>query len=85
MSQARKSSIQQVCYWIGIAFSVACIALVLAGNTSAVSQLEHTRMPLSWLLGILAIVAFMAAEYFDRAEPDRTESEFALGVLQTEL
>ena len=83
MSKAQ-TVIQRISYWMGIALSVLCLGLVLAGNTRTVSQLEYAKMPLAWLFGILAIVAFMGAEYLELAEPTRPDAELALDVLQTE-
>jgi hypothetical protein len=50
-------------YWIGIAMTLGCFALVLAGNTELVWRFEHRGFPLSWALGSVAVFAFLAAEY----------------------
>ena len=34
-------------YWIGVAMTLACFALVVAGNTELIWRFEHTRLPLS--------------------------------------
>jgi hypothetical protein len=52
-------------YWLGIALSVVCVSLVLARNTALLSRFEHAEFPLAWAAGLTAIVAFLAAEYFD--------------------
>jgi hypothetical protein len=49
-------------YWIGVAMTLACFALVLAGNTELLGRFEHRRFPLSWAFGGGAIFAFLAAE-----------------------
>ncbi len=50
-------------YWIGVAMTLACFALVLAGNTELLWPFEHTQFPLSWVFGGGAILAFLAAEF----------------------
>lgn len=50
-------------YWIGIAMTLGCFALVFAGNTELVWRFEHPGFPLSWALGGVAVFAFLAAEY----------------------
>jgi len=50
-------------YWIGVAMTLACFGLVLAGNTELIWPFEHTRFPLSWVFGATAILAFLAAEF----------------------
>jgi hypothetical protein len=42
--------------------ALACFACVLAGNTAALWPLEHARFPLSWVLGGVAILSFLAVE-----------------------
>ncbi len=61
-------------YWIGIAMSVLCVAAASARNTELVGRFEHGSFPLSWAAGLIAIVAFLASEYFHPAPPakDRT-------------
>ena len=51
-------------YWLGIAMAVACVFLVLAGNTENLWRFEHTRIPWSWAVGIGSILAFVVAESF---------------------
>ena len=58
-------------YWLGIALSVACISLVLVRNTELVWRFEHAGFPLSWAAGLIAILAFLAAEYFDPATVEK--------------
>ena len=50
-------------YWIGLALSVACIGLAWARNTELVGRFERVDFPLSWAAGVIAILAFLAAEY----------------------
>ena len=50
-------------YWIGVALTLACFALILAGNTELVWRFEHTRFPLSWAFAGAAVLAFLAAEF----------------------
>jgi hypothetical protein len=62
-------------YWIGVAMSLACFALVLARNTELVWRFEHARFPLSWMVAGVAILAFLKAEFCHAASslPDETE------------
>ena len=71
MLQHRRGSttIQQRSYWTGVVAVLACIFLILAGNTDFAWRLEHTQLPLSWIAGIVAIVAFLVAEYCGSAFP----------------
>jgi hypothetical protein len=62
-------------YWIGTAMMLACFALILAGNTEPVYQFEHTRFPLSWVFAIVAIFAFLAAEFCHPVETLANEME----------
>ncbi len=58
-------SISTFCYWVGIAMAIACVGMIAAGNTNVLWRLEHTRLPLSWVMGIAAVLAFLAAELSD--------------------
>ena len=62
-------------YWIGIAMTLGCFALVLAGNTGLVWRFEHPGFPLSWAFGGAAVLAFLAAEYCDPAFSHTREAE----------
>jgi hypothetical protein len=58
--------------------AVACVLLVLAGSPRLVWQFQNTRIPLAWVAGAAAILAFLADEYRDRApEPVREEEQSA--------
>jgi hypothetical protein len=50
-------------YWIGVAMTLACFALVLAGNTELVWRFEHKGFPLSWMFAGAAVIAFLVAEF----------------------
>ncbi len=52
-------------YWIGVATTIACFALIVAGNTELVWRFEHRSLPLSWMLAGIAVLAFLAAEFSD--------------------
>jgi hypothetical protein len=56
-------------YWIGITMSVLCIALAAASNTELLSRFQRADFPLSWVAGAIAILAFLASEYFHSATP----------------
>ena len=62
-------------YWIGVAMTVACFGLVLAGNTEPIWRFEHAGFPLSWIFGGAAVVAFLAAEFFPSTPPLSIEAE----------
>ena len=41
-------------YWIGVALTVACIAVVVAGHTERFGLLERVDFPLSWAFAGMA-------------------------------
>jgi len=49
-------------YWLGLAMTLACLALILGGNTDLLYRFEHTSFPLSWVSAGIALLAFLAAE-----------------------
>jgi uncharacterized membrane protein YoaT (DUF817 family) len=49
-------------FWMGVVMTLACIALILAGNTETFYRLERTSFPLSWAFAGVAIFEFLAAE-----------------------
>jgi hypothetical protein len=49
-------------YWIGIVMTLGCVAFVLAGNTEVLWRFEHAGFPMSWAFGVIAVLAFVAAE-----------------------
>jgi hypothetical protein len=51
-------------YWMGVAMTLACFALILAGNTELVWRFEHRRFPLSWAFACGTVLAFLAAEFW---------------------
>jgi hypothetical protein len=59
-----------------VASTLACVAVVLAGNTDLVWRFEHTGFPLSWAFGGAAIFAFLADELgdFSVSLPDKVEA-----------
>jgi hypothetical protein len=62
-------------YWTGVAMTLACFALILAGNTELAWRFEHTAFPLSWALAGVAILAFLAGELCHSAASVPTETE----------
>jgi hypothetical protein len=72
-------------YWIGVASSLACFFLVFARNTEFGWRFEHSNIPLSWLAGAVAILAFLAAEFLDRDEVAIAEPNLSQEALQQEL
>jgi hypothetical protein len=49
-------------YWIGVAATLACFALVLSGNTDLAWRFEHRGFPASWMFAGAAVIAFVLAE-----------------------
>jgi hypothetical protein len=49
-------------YWVGVCMTVACVGLVLAGNTKIGFRLEHLDYPLSWIAAGIGVLAFLASE-----------------------
>ena len=62
MKSTVKQNLTTAFYWIGVAMTLACFALVLAGNTELVWRFEHAGFPLSWAFAGAAVLAFLAAE-----------------------
>jgi hypothetical protein len=73
--------IQDAFYWLGVALAGACLVLILARNPELVWQFNQTGIPLSWIAGVVSILAFLAAEYYDAA-PVESETELAPEALQ---
>jgi hypothetical protein len=84
MSRARISTIQDVFYWAGVAMAIACLMLILVGNTEIGWRLEHTDLPVSWLAGALAILAFLTAEQLDFSGATPAEADLQIEMLQSE-
>jgi hypothetical protein len=84
MSRARISTIQDVFYWAGVAMAIACLMLILVGNTEIGWRLEHTDLPVSWLAGAFAILAFLAAEQLDFAGATQAQADLQIEMLQSE-
>jgi hypothetical protein len=79
ITRTHTSATYDAFYWIGIAATLVCFALILAGNTELLWRFEHTGFPLSWAVGALAVVSFLAAELCpvqSSAAPDY-EGEYA--------
>ncbi len=50
-------------YWIGVAMTLACFSLILAGNTESLWRFEHRAFPLSWMFAGGAVISFLVAEF----------------------
>jgi hypothetical protein len=50
-------------YWVGIAMTLASLALILTGNSDLGWRFEHQGFPLSWAFAAAAILAFLATEH----------------------
>jgi predicted cobalt transporter CbtA len=62
-------------YWLGTVMTLACLALIVAGNTELLYRVEHTRFPLSWALAGIAVLAFVAAELCHPPDAPVAEAE----------
>jgi hypothetical protein len=62
-------------YWVGVAMTLACLVLIVAGNTELLWRFEHTGLPLSWAFAGVAVLAFAAFEFCDSASslPQKAE------------
>ena len=60
--RTRTTVLYDTLYCTGVVMTLACLAFVLAGNTEVLWQLEHARIPLSWVFGGIAVLSFLAAE-----------------------
>jgi len=69
---------------LGLVMTLAFIALVLAGNTDLVWRFEHTGLPLSWMCGVTAILAFLVAEFCDSTLAPSSRQEKRSSQLSTE-
>ena len=56
-------SLYRFFYWTAIAMTLACVALVLATNSEFLNSWPGPGIPWSWVAGIAAILAFIAAEF----------------------
>ena len=70
------TALRDVFYWIGVVLAGACVTLAFATNSDHVWRLASTRLPFTWVAGLLAIGAFLAFELCDStfassAEPSR--------------
>jgi type IV secretory pathway VirB2 component (pilin) len=82
MSSVRRSWIA-VFYWLGVATTLACLALIVAGNTELFGRFEHRGFPLSWVAGCVAVVAFLAAEACGSISSQANEAPLPAELRQT--
>jgi hypothetical protein len=65
-------------YWAGVSLTMGCIALVVADHTGLMaSWVDHSGVPLSWMLAGAAIAAFIGAEVCHRVS-DRKDLDQVL-------
>ena len=77
--RTRTSGLYDALYWIGVAMTLACFALLLAGNTEVLWRYEHSGFPLSWAAGVIAVLSFLAAEFCTLpSDPGSEQEELAL-------
>jgi hypothetical protein len=70
-----KGNLSAGAYWTGMAMTLVCLALTLAGNTGLIWRFEHRSLPLSWAFGCAAIFAFLVCEFCQRAFPNPAPEE----------
>jgi hypothetical protein len=76
---------QRLLYWLGVISSAVCVSLIFASNTQIAWRYEHTNIPASWAAGLIAIFAFLAAEYSGSRSESRVTTELSLETLQQEI
>ena len=62
-------------YCAGGVMTLVCLVFILGGNTELLYQSEHTGFPLSWAFAGLAILAFLAAEFFGSTDSAVSEAQ----------
>jgi len=62
-------------FWTGIFLTLSCVALVLLQDTAMIHPVEHSGLPLSCVLGVAAILQFVAAEICHHASPNTSRPE----------
>jgi hypothetical protein len=70
--------------WMGVVLTLACFAIVLAGNTAIGWRFEHAGLPLSWVLAGGAVLAFLATEFCDLAGPPPSDAEDSTAELSSQ-
>ena len=78
------SAIQRNLNGIGVILTLACVAVILAGNTELVWRFEHAGFPLSWVLAGAAILAFLATEFCDSTAALPEEAEDSIPQFSSE-
>jgi hypothetical protein len=68
------SGYQAVFFWTGVAMTLACIGLVLAGNTELFYRVERANFPLSWACAGVAMLQFTGAEICHHADAVKRRS-----------
>lgn len=74
MKKTRRGRLAAIFYWVGVAATLASIALVLLGNTKMFAPVQHTGFPLAWKFAIVAVLAFLGGEICQTASP-HTEND----------
>ncbi len=60
-----------VAYWAGVTMGIACVAIMIADHSFLAGTPELAGIPLEWLTGSGAILAILAHELMDSAEPKK--------------
>lgn len=84
-NQAVSSPLREAFYWVGFVLALACVSLILAGNTEFFWRLQHASLPLSWVAGALSVLAFLAVESCDWKSENSPRSASSPEILQQEL
>jgi hypothetical protein len=84
MSRARHYWIATF-FWIGVILALASFAFVMGHGTELVGRFEHRGLPLSWVFGVAAVLAFLAAEICHAVFSRTSETEMPAAAPVTEL
>lgn len=70
-----KRNWSSVFYWVGVCMTVACVGLVLVGNTKIGFRLEQMDYPLSWIAAGVGVLAFLVSEICRPTVPSDSKHE----------
>lgn len=75
MTTTNRARLASFFYWLGVATTLASIALVLLGNTEWGARVQHTNFPLAWKFAGVAVLAFLAREICHPAFPFHPDNQ----------
>jgi hypothetical protein len=77
--------IRHAFYWLGMSLAVVCFVLVFGRNSELVWRSDYLSVPLSWVAGALAILAFLGTEFCDWVFATPAETEISADLVQQEF